>query len=100
MARRNLVRVAEPGVDVEHLRAIGIDADAGDARAFPDPERSDGGASKGRLRVVGDAVRIFETVRRHPGKGGPIAASVILERALGGAATLVLAAVGSTWPAV
>src|SRR5689334_2493862 len=42
----------------------------------------------------GDAVRIFETSRRHPGRGGPVAASVILERALGGAATLVLAAVG------
>jgi glycosyltransferase 2 family protein len=44
--------------------------------------------------VGGDAVRIFETARRHPGKGGPAAASVLLERALGGAATLALAAVG------
>jgi glycosyltransferase 2 family protein len=44
--------------------------------------------------VGGDAVRIFDTSRRHPGRGGPIAASVILERALGGAATLLLAAVG------
>ena len=44
--------------------------------------------------VGGDAVRIFETMRRHPGKGGPAAASVLLERALGGAATLALAAVG------
>ena len=44
--------------------------------------------------VGGDAVRIFETSRRHPGKGGPVAASVLLERALGGAATLTLAAVG------
>jgi glycosyltransferase 2 family protein len=44
--------------------------------------------------VGGDAVRIYETARRHPGRGGPAAASVILERALGGAATLVLAAVG------
>ena len=42
----------------------------------------------------GDAVRIFETTKRHPGRGGPVAASIILERALGGAATLVLAAVG------
>src|SRR5204862_8227710 len=42
----------------------------------------------------GDAVRIFETTRRHPGRGGPIAASIILERVLGGAATLVLAAIG------
>ena len=44
--------------------------------------------------VGGDAVRIYETTRRHPGRGGPIAGSVLLERALGGAATLVLAAVG------
>ena len=44
--------------------------------------------------VGGDAVRIFETMRRHPGKGGPAAASVLLERALGGAATVALAAVG------
>jgi uncharacterized protein (TIRG00374 family) len=44
--------------------------------------------------VGGDAVRIYETSRRHPGNGGPVAASVLLERALGGAATLSLAAVG------
>jgi uncharacterized protein (TIRG00374 family) len=44
--------------------------------------------------VGGDAVRIFETSRRHPGNGGPVAASVLLERALGGAATLTLAALG------
>jgi glycosyltransferase 2 family protein len=44
--------------------------------------------------IGGDAVRIFETARRHPGKGGPAAASVLLERALGGTATLALAAVG------
>ncbi len=44
--------------------------------------------------VGGDAVRIYETARRHPGRGGPIAGSVLLERALGGSATLVLAAVG------
>src|SRR4051812_30675717 len=42
----------------------------------------------------GDATRIFETSRRHPGRGGVIAGSVLLERALGSAATLVLAAVG------
>jgi uncharacterized protein (TIRG00374 family) len=46
--------------------------------------------------VGGDAVRIYETTRRHPGRGGPVAASVLLERALGGAATLTLAAVGFT----
>jgi glycosyltransferase 2 family protein len=44
--------------------------------------------------VGGDAVRIFETARRHPSHGGTAAASVLLERALGGAATLALAAVG------
>ena len=44
--------------------------------------------------VGGDAVRILDTSRRHPGNGGPIAASIILERVLGGAATLVLAAIG------
>jgi uncharacterized protein (TIRG00374 family) len=44
--------------------------------------------------IGGDASRIFETSRRHPGNGGPVAASVLLERALGGAATLFLAAIG------
>jgi len=44
--------------------------------------------------IGGDAMRIFETTRRHPGNGGPIAGSVLLERALGGAATLALAAIG------
>ena len=44
--------------------------------------------------VGGDASRIFETTRRHPGYGSPIAGSVLLERALGGAVTLVLAAIG------
>ncbi|HZO97808.1 MAG TPA: lysylphosphatidylglycerol synthase transmembrane domain-containing protein [Gaiellaceae bacterium] len=44
--------------------------------------------------VGGDASRIFETTRRHPGFGSPIAGSVLLERALGGAVTLALAALG------
>ncbi len=44
--------------------------------------------------VGGDAVRIYETSKRHPGQGGPVAGSVLLERALGGAATLALAGVG------
>ena len=44
--------------------------------------------------IGGDAVRIFETARRHPGHGDTAAASVLLERAIGGAATLMLAAVG------
>jgi hypothetical protein len=44
--------------------------------------------------VGGDALRIYETSRRHQGNAGPIAGIVLLERALGGAATLALAAVG------
>jgi glycosyltransferase 2 family protein len=44
--------------------------------------------------VGGDAWRILEATRRHPGRGGDIAGSVLLERALGGTATLSLAAVG------
>jgi hypothetical protein len=44
--------------------------------------------------VGGDASRIYETARRHPGQLSPIAGSVILERALGGAITLILAAIG------
>jgi len=44
--------------------------------------------------IGGDAVRIFETARRHPGHGDTAAASVLLERAIGGAATLMLAAFG------
>ena len=44
--------------------------------------------------IGGDAMRIFETSRRHPGNGGPIAGAILLERALGGTATLLLAAFG------
>jgi uncharacterized membrane protein YbhN (UPF0104 family) len=44
--------------------------------------------------VGGDASRIFETARRHPGRVTPITGSVLLERALGGVVTLVLAGVG------
>jgi uncharacterized protein (TIRG00374 family) len=44
--------------------------------------------------VGGDASRMFETARRHPGQITPITGSVLLERALGGAVTLVLAGVG------
>ena len=44
--------------------------------------------------VGGDAWRILETTRRHPGRGGEIAGSVLLERALGGTATLALAGAG------
>jgi glycosyltransferase 2 family protein len=44
--------------------------------------------------VGGDASRIYETGRRHPGQITPITGSVLLERALGGAITLLLAAIG------
>jgi glycosyltransferase 2 family protein len=44
--------------------------------------------------VGGDASRIFETSRRHPGQITPITGSVLLERALGGAVTLALAGIG------
>ena len=44
--------------------------------------------------VGGDAWRIFETSRRHPGNATPVTGSVLLERALGGAVTLALAGVG------
>jgi len=42
----------------------------------------------------GDASRIYETTRRQTGAGGAAAGTVLLERLLGGVATLVLAAVG------
>ncbi|HST24817.1 MAG TPA: lysylphosphatidylglycerol synthase transmembrane domain-containing protein [Gaiellaceae bacterium] len=44
--------------------------------------------------IGGDGWRMFETTKRHPGNGGPIAGSVLLERVLGGIATLALAAIG------
>jgi uncharacterized protein (TIRG00374 family) len=42
----------------------------------------------------GDAMRIFETARRHPQAKGPVAGSILLERGLGGVATLLLGAAG------
>ena len=42
----------------------------------------------------GDAVRILETSRRHESRLGAITAIVLLERALGGAATVLLGAIG------
>jgi uncharacterized protein (TIRG00374 family) len=42
----------------------------------------------------GDAVRIFETVRRHPGTTAVVTGTVVLERGLGGAATVLLGAIG------
>jgi uncharacterized protein (TIRG00374 family) len=44
--------------------------------------------------VGGDASRIYETSRRHPGQITPITGSVLVERAIGGAVTLLLAGVG------
>jgi glycosyltransferase 2 family protein len=44
--------------------------------------------------VGGDASRIYETARRHPGQITPITGSVLVERAIGGAVTLLLAGVG------
>ena len=42
----------------------------------------------------GDAVRIAETARRHAGRATAITGTVVLERGLGGAATVVLGAIG------
>ena len=42
----------------------------------------------------GDAVRVVETGRRHPGRSTVITGTVLLERGLGGAATVLLGAVG------
>jgi uncharacterized protein (TIRG00374 family) len=44
--------------------------------------------------IGGDAVRILETRRRHPGRTADITAIVLLERGLGGAATVLLGAAG------
>jgi uncharacterized protein (TIRG00374 family) len=44
--------------------------------------------------VGGDGWRIFETSRRHRGLITPVTGSVLLERALGGAVTLLLAGIG------
>jgi uncharacterized protein (TIRG00374 family) len=44
--------------------------------------------------IGGDAIRIFETAKRHPGRSGDLTAIVLLERGLGGAATVLLGAVG------
>jgi uncharacterized protein (TIRG00374 family) len=44
--------------------------------------------------IGGDAVRVVETSRRHPGRTADITAIVLLERGLGGAATVLLGAIG------
>jgi uncharacterized protein (TIRG00374 family) len=42
----------------------------------------------------GDAVRVVETTRRHPGRATTVAGTVFLERGLGGGATVLLGAIG------
>lgn len=42
----------------------------------------------------GDAVRVVETVRRHSGRTAVVTGTILLERGLGGAATVLLGAVG------
>ena len=42
----------------------------------------------------GDAVRVVDTTRRHPGRATVVTGTVLLERGLGGAATVVLGAIG------
>jgi uncharacterized protein (TIRG00374 family) len=44
--------------------------------------------------IGGDAVRIFETAKRHPGRSGDLTAIVLIERGLGGTATVLLGAFG------
>ena len=44
--------------------------------------------------IGGDAVRIFETSRRNQGRTADLTAIVLLERGLGGAATVLLGAIG------
>jgi glycosyltransferase 2 family protein len=44
--------------------------------------------------IGGDAVRVLETSRRHPGRLADVTAIVLLERGLGGAATVLLGAIG------
>ena len=42
----------------------------------------------------GDAVRVVDTVRRHPGRTADVTGTVLLERGVGGAATVLLGAIG------
>jgi uncharacterized protein (TIRG00374 family) len=43
--------------------------------------------------IGGDAVRVVETTRRHPGRAATITGTVVLERGLGAAATVLLGAI-------
>jgi uncharacterized protein (TIRG00374 family) len=44
--------------------------------------------------IGGDAMRVYETARRHPGRTADVTAIVLLERGLGGASTVLLGAIG------
>ncbi len=44
--------------------------------------------------VGGDAMRVYETSRRHPGRTADVTAIILLERGLGGAGTVLLGAIG------
>jgi glycosyltransferase 2 family protein len=44
--------------------------------------------------IGGDAMRVYETARRHQGRTADITAIVLLERGLGGASTVLLGAIG------
>ena len=44
--------------------------------------------------IGGDAMRVYETARRHPGRTADITAIILLERGLGGAGTVLLGAIG------
>ena len=51
-------------------------------------------ARSSRPRSAATPSRIFETSSRHPGRSGDLTAIVLIERALGGAATVLLGAIG------
>ena len=44
--------------------------------------------------IGGDAMRVVETARRHPGRTADVTAIILLERGLGGAGTVLLGAIG------
>jgi uncharacterized protein (TIRG00374 family) len=44
--------------------------------------------------IGGDAMRVFETSKRHPGRTGDVTGIILLERGLGGAGTVLLGAIG------
>ena len=44
--------------------------------------------------VGGDAMRVYETARRHQGRTADVTAIILLERGLGGAGTVLLGAIG------